>query len=128
MILWCWKKRKDGADVACPFDSRVAEKERDKIDHFQDLKVDVQKIWNCRRVSAFTIVIGALGTVSKHLKMWISKLGTPGIIALLQKACLLGTAKILRRTLDAKGYRRELNALVNKATYRCEACTSSSLS
>ena len=41
------------------------------------------------------IVIGALGTVSKHLRMWISKLGTPGIIALLQKACLLGTAKIL---------------------------------
>ena len=39
-------------------------------------------------------------TWSKHLKMWISKLGTPGIIALLQKACLLGTAKILRRTLD----------------------------
>ena len=41
------------------------------------------------------IVIGALGTVSKHLRMWIGKLGTPGIIALLQKACLLGTAKIL---------------------------------
>ena len=41
------------------------------------------------------IVFGALGTVSKHLRMWISKLGTPGIIALLQKACLLGTAKIL---------------------------------
>ena len=33
--------------------------------------------------------------MSKHLRMWISKLGTPGIIALLQIACLLGTAKIL---------------------------------
>ena len=57
-------------------------------------------IWNCRSVSVIPIVTGALGIVSKHLRMWISMLGTPGIIALLQKACLSGTAKILRRTLD----------------------------
>ena len=29
-------------DVACPFDTRVAEKETEKIDHFKDLKVEVQ--------------------------------------------------------------------------------------
>ena len=80
-------------NVACLFDTRVAEKEREKIDHYQDLKGEVQKIWNCRSVSVITIVIGALRTVSKHLRMWDSKLETsPGIIALLQKACLLGTA------------------------------------
>ena len=55
-------------DVACLFDTRVAEKETEKIDHFKGLKVKVQiKIWNCRSVSAVPIVIGALGTVSKHL-------------------------------------------------------------
>ena len=80
-------------NVACPFDTRVAEKERVKINHYQDLKWEVQKIWNCRSVSVITIVIGALRTASKHLRMWVSKLETaPGIIALLQKACLLGTA------------------------------------
>ena len=42
-------------------------------------------IWNCRSVSVIPIVIGALETVSKHLRLWIS---------------MLGTAKILRRTLD----------------------------
>ena len=31
--------------------------------------------------------------------MWVTKIGTPRIFNLLQKACLLGTAKILRRTL-----------------------------
>ena len=31
-------------DVAFPFDTRVAEKEREKNDHCQDLKVEVQKI------------------------------------------------------------------------------------
>ena len=30
-------------NVACPFDTRVAEKETEKIDHFMDLKVEVQK-------------------------------------------------------------------------------------
>ena len=57
-------------DVACLFDTRVAEKETETIDHFKDLKVEVQiKIWNCRSVSVIPIVIhvGALGTVSKHL-------------------------------------------------------------
>ena len=47
-----------------------------------------------------SIAIGALRTVSKHLRIWVSKLGIPGIIALLQRACLLETAKILGRTLD----------------------------
>ena len=83
-------------DVPCPyFDTRVAEKEKEKIQHVSGLKSG-SAIWNCRSViSVIPIVIGALGTVSKHLRMWISKLGTPGIIALLQIACLLGTAKIL---------------------------------
>ena len=29
-------------DVGCPFDTRVTEKETEKIDHFKDLKVEVQ--------------------------------------------------------------------------------------
>ena len=57
-------------------------------------------IWNYRSVSVIPVVTGALGIVSKHLRIWISMLGTPGIIALLQKACLSGIAKIQRRTLD----------------------------
>ena len=52
--------------------------------HYQDLKVEVQKIY--RNVSVISFVIGALGSASEHLRMWISKLRTPRIIALLQKA------------------------------------------
>ena len=29
-------------DVACPFDTRVAEKETEKIDHVKDVKMEVQ--------------------------------------------------------------------------------------
>ena len=45
-------------DVACLFDTRVAKKETETIDHFKDLKVEVQiKIWNCRRVSVIPVVM-----------------------------------------------------------------------
>ena len=78
----------------------ITEKEREKIDHYQDLKVEIQKLWNCRSVSVVLVVIGALGALTENLMMWVTKIGTPAILNLLQKACLLGTAKILRRTLD----------------------------
>ena len=78
----------------------MLEKEQEKIDHYQDLKFEVQKIWNCRRVSIIPITTGALETVSKNLKTWYDKIGLYGNTVLLQKACLLGTAKILRRVLD----------------------------
>ena len=86
--------------MACLFDTRIAEKEREKIDHYQDLKAEIQKLWNCKSVSVVPVVIGALGAVTENLMMWVTKMETPGILNLLQKACLLGTAKILRRTLD----------------------------
>ena len=87
-------------DVACPLDMRVLVKEQEKIDHYQDLKIEVQKIWNCRRVSIIPIITGALGTDGKNFKTWYGKIGLHGNTALLQRACLLGTAKILRRILD----------------------------
>ena len=39
---------------------RIEEKELEKIDHYQDLKVEVKKIWNCRSVSG---CLDALGNV-----------------------------------------------------------------
>ena len=82
-------------DVAHLFDSRAAEKEQEKIEHYQDLK---------QKACVIPVVIGALGTVSKHLKTRVKKIGAPGKIALLKKTYLLGIAKILR-TLDTLGSR-----------------------
>ena len=69
--------------VACPFDMRVLEKEQEKIDHYQDLKIEIQKVWNCKRVSTIFILTGALGNVSKNLKTWYSKIGLYGNATLL---------------------------------------------
>ena len=42
-------------DVACSFDTRIAEKEREKIDNYQDLKVGIQKMWNCKSYLLFQL-------------------------------------------------------------------------
>ena len=52
-------------DVASPFDTRVIEKEREKITRYEDLMWEIIKIWKCRSVRVIPIVIGALGTISK---------------------------------------------------------------
>ena len=50
-------------DVACPFDTRIAENEREKIDHYQDFKGEIQKnvVLQKRIYSVFPPVFGALG-------------------------------------------------------------------
>ena len=67
-------------DVACPFDTRIAEKEREKIDYYLGLKSGIQKMWNWKNVSVVPIVIGALGAVTKELDVAKE-------LELLQKAC-----------------------------------------
>ena len=60
-------------DVACPFDTRIAEKER-------RLKSGIQKMWSWKNVPVVPIAIGALGAVTKELD--VAK-----VLELLQKAC-----------------------------------------
>ena len=43
--------------MACPFDTRVLEKEREQIYHYQDLKVEIRKMWNCKSVSVVLVVV-----------------------------------------------------------------------
>ena len=76
--------------VACPFDTQIAEKEREKIHHYQDLKVEIQKMWICKSLSVVPVVTGELRAVTKNLMMLVTKIATPR----------------RRRTLDTKGFRK----------------------
>ena len=44
-------------NMACPFDTRIVEKEREQILHYQDLKVEMRKMWNCKSVSVVLVVV-----------------------------------------------------------------------
>ena len=70
-------------DVTCPFDARVAGKEREKISRLKKGK--------CKRSGTAEVYLLCL----LYLRMWISTLGTHGIIALLQKACLQPRSRVL---------------------------------
>ena len=58
------------------------------------------KLWNVRKVVIIPIIIGALGTLSKNFKRYVEQLEMGQMTSLLQKICVLGTTKIIRRTLD----------------------------
>ena len=52
------------------------------------------------KVEVIPVVIGALGAVTKNFEQCIERLGIRIKTEHLQKTALLGTARILRRTLE----------------------------
>jgi len=86
-------------DVAIPGDSRIQQKEVEKITKYQDLKIEVERLWE-RKATVIPVVIGALGAIPRDLTKHLNTLGLDRITpSQLQKAALLGTAHILRKYL-----------------------------
>ena len=86
-------------DFAVPGDSRIEEKERDKIENYQDLGRELQKIWNVK-VKIIPLVVGSLGAIPKQFGNRLKQIGIAVAIAQVQKTVLLGTARILRKVLE----------------------------
>ena len=72
-------------DIAIPGDMRVSEKEKEKIERYQELKTEIKRMWNIRSIKVIPVVVGALGSTSKKLKKCIEELGVVISTALLQK-------------------------------------------
>ena len=53
-------------DVACPFDTRIVRKEKEKMEVYTDLKYEILKCWRneVKTVIIIPVVIGALGIVT----------------------------------------------------------------
>ena len=51
-------------DFEVPGDSRIEKKEKDKIEKYQDLRRELQKIWNVK-VKNIPLVVGSLGAMPK---------------------------------------------------------------
>ena len=52
-------------DFAVPGDSRIEEKEKDKIEKYQDLGRELHKKWNVK-VKIIPLVVGSLGDIPKQ--------------------------------------------------------------
>ena len=98
--MWRWKRKCKIIDIAIPGDSKVAEKEREKVEKYQDLKREVARIWSMRKVEVIPVVVGALGMITKNLDKWIEKIGIKIKAEHIQETAILGTARILRKVLE----------------------------
>ena len=86
-------------DFAVPGDSRIEEKEKDKIEKYQELGRELQKIWNVK-VKIIPLVVGSLGAIPKQFGNRLKQIGIAVGTAQVQKTVLLGTARILRKVLE----------------------------
>ena len=82
-------------DFACPFDSRIEEREKDKMKGYNELKRELKKIWESP-VKVIPVVVGALGTTPKKLKQPLSHIGIETRTEELRKTTILNSARILR--------------------------------
>ena len=55
-------------------DSNIINKESEKIDKYQDLHIELQRLWNLRTVKVILIIIGCLGTYMPNLTKFLKEL------------------------------------------------------
>jgi hypothetical protein len=86
-------------DIAVPRNYRVKEKESEKIEKYQDLALEITRMWKTS-TKVIPIVIGALGASHRTID-WIALLGCDRRkFEIIQQTALLGSANILRKVLS----------------------------
>ena len=86
-------------DVAIPGDTRICDKEREKIEKYSLLKEEIARLWQMKKVVVIPNVIGVLGIITTKFEKYIESLGIEIRIEHVQKSVLLETARIIRKVL-----------------------------
>ena len=86
-------------DIAIPGDTRVWRKEEEKMEKYRELGFELGRLWEVRP-KVIPIIVGALGTISNRLISYLAEVGADMSFETIQKSALLGTAQILRKTLQ----------------------------
>ena len=86
-------------DFAFPGDGRIEEKEKDKIEKYQDLRRELQKIQNIK-MKIIALVVRSLSAITKQFGNRLKHIGITVGAAQIQKTVLLGTAGILQKVFE----------------------------
>ena len=86
-------------DFAVLGDTRIEEKEKEKIEKYQELGRELQKIWNVK-VKIILLVVGSLGAIPEQFGNRLKQTGITVGTAQVQKTVLLGMDRILRKVLE----------------------------
>ena len=77
------KKTCNIIDIAVPVDAGIVEKEKEKVEKYQDLRREVARLWNVK-ANVVPIVVGALGVVTPNLSKHLDAIGVTTRIELLR--------------------------------------------
>ena len=87
-----------GFFLPIPYHSRVANKEVEKMEKYQDLARKLKKLWDMKAM-VILIVLGALGTTPETLQRRMKDIDTETSIRELQNSLILHTARTLECSL-----------------------------
>jgi len=59
--FWEWDTVRNIVDVLCPLDTHVVEKEKEKVDKYQDVKWEFKKIWSWSEVMVIPMAFRSFG-------------------------------------------------------------------
>ena len=93
--------------------SRI-EKKEEKCTNYREPKYEIAKIWRMRKLEITPVLIGTLGTLTKHFEEWIEKLDFDMMTEALRKPCLLGTTRIIQKVLGMKRKKKQNKKMKKK--------------
>ena len=85
-------------DVAISGDRNVIKKEAEKILKYKDLTIEIEFMWDVK-TKMIPVIIGAIGTVSKSFRKYVSNTSGNHEVKEVQKTAILGIAHILRKVI-----------------------------
>ena len=85
--------------IAVPADVRIEEKEKGKVEKYQNLKKEIRRVRKLRNVEIVHVVIGALGSVSAEFDWWMGKLGITCNVGEIQKSAHVGNCKNTEKSI-----------------------------
>ena len=83
-------------DIAISGDRNVIKKEGEKILKYKNLAIEIQRMWNVK-TKVIPVIIGAIGSISKSFRKYVSSIPGKHEVKELQKTAILGTAHILQK-------------------------------
>ena len=87
-------------DVAIPGGKKIIHKEKDKIEKYQNLKREIQWLWNLKKIDVILVILGTLGSITKNFEKYPDNIGIKIDLHTVRKTTLLGTAGLLRKVLE----------------------------
>ena len=85
--------------MTVPAARNIALKAIEKKSKYKDLELEIQRTWHMKTI-VIPVVVGALGTVKKGMIENIEKVSKRANVTEIQKICMLGSARILRKVLS----------------------------